>query len=188
MCASDERLFADAAGPTAGTYDRAAIAALYDRYRARLGRALSPLPPDQRVDVVQRLFVRLIDRVTGLTRGEVEARWSRRGCVAAYIHVVTKNLVREQLRRAQRGEPSPAAPPVEPPGPEETLERQQRLSVAWREVERLDEARRSVFDLHYKEDLSLKETAARLGLNESTVRTWHQRDLARIARKLRRQA
>ena len=91
-------------------------------------------------------------------------------------------------RRAQRGEPAPAEPPVEPPGPEQTLERQQRLSVAWQEVERLAETRRSVFDLHYREDLSLKETAARLGLNESTVRTWHQRDLARIARKLRRQA
>lgn len=181
MSASDERLLADAAGDQAGTMNPRPMAILYSRHKDRVLLLVRGVPTAHQADQVQRCFERLMARARDLTRFEVEARWAEAGSVARYLSVVAKNLVRAHYRRG----PEPTLDVVAPPPPDLVAETRQQRDSVWSAVEQLADRERQLLVLHYQQDLSLKEVAARLEKNESTVRTWHRRALKTLARALR---
>ena len=68
------------------------------------------------------------------------------------------------------------------PDPEQECLNDQTLLTLWKAIQRLPPTTRKVMDLYYRKERRLKETAAMLGINESTAKA----RILRARRLLRR--
>lgn len=110
------------------------------------------------------------------------------GAVGGWLTTVTKRLAFRKLRSTRRRarHEQAAARTGHAPGAAEIAERQQLLGHLQRAIEALGRDQRDVVQLHYYEGCSLREIAARQGLPLATVRSRHQRAVARLREMLDR--
>ncbi|MGK3985551.1 sigma-70 family RNA polymerase sigma factor [Sorangium sp. So ce136] len=136
-----------------------------DRFR-RLARALR-VPAQDVDDVVQQAWLRILEN---------RARVGLATDAAAYVDQIVRNEARTSRRRARRREEVVAPlqgeePSDERPGPEACVIARQRAEVLWRFIDRLDDARRTVFIEHELLGRTLAEIAGAHALSENTVKS-----------------
>lgn len=172
----DDRLIASA---LAGDDD--AFARLLERHERMVLRVLRLLgvPPAEREDLAQDVFVRVFRHLGGFRRGRKFESWLYR------IAVNVAHDWRARRRRERREEPggeegleSAEAPGA---GPEGDLRRADLARALEGALSRLSERERSVFVLVELEGLSTLEVARALGIARITVR----RHLGRARDRLR---
>ncbi|XXX74872.1 sigma-70 family RNA polymerase sigma factor [Sorangium sp. So ce134] len=136
-----------------------------DRFR-RLARAMR-VPAQDVDDVVQQAWLRILENRAriGLVRD-----------AAAYADQIVRNEARTSRRRARRRQEVMAPlqdedPSDERPGPEASVIARQRASVLWRFIDKLDDARRTVFIEHELLGRTLAEIALAHALSENTVKS-----------------
>jgi RNA polymerase sigma-70 factor, ECF subfamily len=120
-------------------------------------------------DAAQEVFVRLASRLWQF-RGEAK--------LTTWLHRVTVNICRDELRRRKRSEKQ--LPHPEPP-PADAFIARRELHEA---IESLPESLRAPILLRYFQDLSYEEIAARLGCPSGTVATRLHRGLKLLAKYL----
>ena len=104
----------------------------------------------------------------------------------AYFFTVVRNLVFEQARRARivpmerMGEIEALRIISEAPGPEQCASAREELESLKRVLAELPPQCRRTFELRKIEGLSIRQTAERMGLSESTVEKQLSKALARI--------
>lgn len=136
-----------------------------DRFR-RLARAMG-VPAQDVDDVVQQAWLRILEN---------RARIGLARDAAAYADQIVRNEARTSRRRARRRQEVVASlqgeePSDERPGPEASLIARQRASVLWRFIDKLDDARRTVFIEHELLGRTLAEIAGAHALPENTVKS-----------------
>ncbi|WP_437722491.1 RNA polymerase sigma factor [Sorangium sp. So ce861] len=136
-----------------------------DRFR-RVARAMR-VPAQDVDDVVQQAWLRILENRTriGLARD-----------TAAYADQILRNEARTSRRRARRREEVSAPlqgeePSDERPGPEASVIARQRAAVLWQFIDKLDDARRTVFVEHEILGRTLAEIARAHALSENTVKS-----------------
>jgi RNA polymerase sigma-70 factor (ECF subfamily) len=136
-----------------------------DRFR-RLARAMR-VPAQDVDDVIQDAWLRILEN---------RARIGLARDAAAYVDELVRNVVRNSRRRSRRRQEVIAPlqdedPSDERPGPEASLIARQRASVLWRFIDKLDDARRTVFIEHELLGRTLAEIAEAHALPENTVKS-----------------
>ncbi|WP_437793108.1 RNA polymerase sigma factor [Sorangium sp. So ce693] len=136
-----------------------------DRFR-RLARAMR-VPAQDVDDVIQDAWLRILEN---------RARIGLARDAAAYVDELVRNVVRNSRRRSRRRQEVIAPlqdedPSDERPGPEASLIARQRASVLWRFIDKLDDARRTVFIEHELLGRTLAEIAGAHALPENTVKS-----------------
>ncbi|AUX36398.1 MULTISPECIES: RNA polymerase sigma factor [Sorangium] len=136
-----------------------------DRFR-RLARAMR-VPAQDIDDVVQQAWLRILEN---------RARVGLARDAAAYADQIVRNEARTSRRRARRREEVIAPlqdeePSDERPGPEASVIARQRAFVLWRFIDKLDDARRTVFIEHELLGRTLAEIALAHALSENTVKS-----------------
>ncbi|MGK4002453.1 sigma-70 family RNA polymerase sigma factor [Sorangium sp. So ce1036] len=136
-----------------------------DRFR-RLARAMR-VPAQDVDDVVQQAWLRILEN---------RARIGLATDAAAYADQIVRNEARTSRRRDRRRQEVIAPlqnedPSDERPGPEASVIARQRVSVLWRFIDKLDDARRTVFIEHELLGRTLAEIAAAQALSENTVKS-----------------
>ncbi|WP_437577605.1 RNA polymerase sigma factor [Sorangium sp. So ce887] len=136
-----------------------------DRFR-RLARAMG-VPAQDVDDVVQQAWLRILEN---------RARVGLARDAAAYADQIVRNEARTSRRRARRRDevvtPLQGEDPLdERPGPEASLIARQRASVLWRFIDKLDDARRTVFIEHELLGRTFAEIAGAHALPENTVKS-----------------
>ena len=180
---------ADQTGATDGSLAEAAqggdvraLETLLDRHEAKVLRVLAFLggAAQDREDVAQEIFIRVIKHIGGFRRGLPFGAW---------LYRVTVNASHDHRRRSERtghdevswSEGLDLAD--EGAGPAEEL-RHTELQQALRDaLERLSERERAVFVLREIEGLESADVARALGITRITVR----RHLGRARRRLQRE-
>ena len=108
----------------------------------------------------------------------------------AYLYRVAANLAVDRLRRerleARHREPGPpSADRAETaPGPEQVAAAREELAILERAVAELPDRCRATFLLYRGRGLSMRETAARLGISEKTVEKHIARAMVHCRRRL----
>ena len=108
----------------------------------------------------------------------------------AYLYRVAANLAVDRQRRERleaRHLVPGAAPPDRPdsaPGPERTAAAREALAILERAVDELPERCRAAFLLYRGRGLSMRETAAALGITEKTVEKHVARAMVHCRRRL----
>ena len=159
--------------------DVRALETLIDRHQQRVLRTLRFLgiPPQDREDVAQEVFVRVFRHLKGFRAGREFGAWLYRVTVnAAHDH-------RGRSSRRQRGE-SPWVEGVEHederPGPEESARQRELRLALGQALEELSERERTIFVLREIEQLPTREVARVLGITGVTVRRHLSRARARL--------
>lgn len=146
--------------------DPEAFFRFYDKYVDRIYRyCLSrTLDPEAAQDLTSETFLRAQAslgrfRWQGVTFG-------------AYLYRIAENAVRQRARKLRReigldGGDHLAEPRINPLAQVVLTETQQSVREA---MTRLDDRTREIMRLHYWEDLTVREIAVVLGMNESTVK------------------
>ena len=155
---------------------------LYLRHRERVNRLVYRLlgPDSEHDDIVQEVFVRVMQRADSLRDPSREAAWVAR---------VTVNLVRNQLRRRRVRRIVELWPRV----PERSVDLEPRLlerDLARRGyalLEALDPRDRIVLLLRRVEDQSIEDVADACGCSRSTVKRRLARAEAKVTELLRAQ-
>ncbi len=158
---------------------------LYDRYSEAILRHLLSIVRSESVaqDLAQEVFLRLWTRAD---------QWSGRGSFRAWLYRIATNLAFNHLRSLRRhpatslpaddemgwdewSEEELAAPgwlvDTSTLGPDAALEQAQRGYRLRQAIDRLPQEKREVFTLVYEMELSLRDTAYRLGIPEGTVKS-----------------
>lgn len=145
---------------------RPGIAAVYRAERAGLLRLAYLLSGSREVaeDAVHAVFA------------DVQTRWDAIDDPPAYLRRAVVNRVKDGQRRGFRRRSAPADPAAVTGIPE--------VDETWQVVLTLPPHQREVVVLRFYEDLPLVEIAARLGRNQSTVRTDLRRALIRLKKTL----
>ncbi|WP_309710983.1 RNA polymerase sigma factor [Armatimonas sp.] len=120
-------------------------------------------------DAAQEVFVRLAGRLWQF-RGEAR--------LTTWLHRVTVNICRDELRRRRRSEKQ--LPDPEPP-PTDSFIARRELHEA---IESLPETLRTPILLRYFHELSYDEIATQLGCPTGTVATRLHRGLKQLAKRL----
>ncbi|WP_437810016.1 sigma-70 family RNA polymerase sigma factor [Sorangium sp. So ce1078] len=136
-----------------------------DRFR-RLARAMR-VPAQDVDDVVQQAWLRILEN---------RARVGLARDAAAYVDQIVRNEARTSRRQSRRRQEVIAPlqdgdPSDERPGPEAAVIARQRASVLWRFIDKLDDARRTVFIEHELLGRTLAEIAGAHALPEDTVKS-----------------
>jgi RNA polymerase sigma-70 factor (ECF subfamily) len=161
----EERLIARAAAD-----DRAAFRELYNRHRSDVARLVYRMLGGRGdlEDVIQEVFVQ-VHRSLKDFRGQSK--------FSTWLHRVTVNVVLMH-RRAARSRPVFADEPLGEvlaqggdAGPDEDVERRERVRAFGRLLDRLADKKRIVFVLHELEGISPSEIAKIVGAPILTVRT-----------------
>ncbi|KYG10242.1 hypothetical protein BE21_13195 [Sorangium cellulosum] len=118
-------------------------------------------------DVVQQAWLRILEN---------RARIGLARDAAAYADQIVRNEARTSRRRARRREEvtaplQGAEPSDERPGPEASVIARQRTAVLWQFIDKLDDARRTVFVEHEILGRTLAEIARAHALSENTVKS-----------------
>jgi RNA polymerase sigma-70 factor (ECF subfamily) len=166
--------------------DAAAFELLYQRYQEAIYRHLMGIVRQEAAaqDLSQEVFLRV------WTRAE---QWSGQGAFKGWLYRIATNLalnyLRDQRRRPAeplRAEESSAwdewsseeelpAPgwlvDTLTPGPDAALEQAEQRAWIQSAVETLAEQKREVFRLVHEMELSIRDTAGRLGIPEGTVKS-----------------
>ena len=161
--------------------DRAALEALLVRHEAPVLRVLRLLgvPRDDREDVAQDVFVRVVRHLDGFRRGQPFGGWLYRIAVnAAHDH-----RARAGRRTRLAVESAAASEPADEAATQhrdvEAADLRRRLEAALTE---LSDRERAVFVLAELEGLSTRELGRALGISAITVR----RHLSRARRRLQK--
>jgi len=152
--------------------DKAHFTAAVERYQNMVYRtALHALGgPQDADDAVQEVFLRLFD-YRGIFEGEEHLRrWLLR---------VTMNYCRDVLKSPWRRRRVPLTEMSEVP----VFDRPEQAAL-YREVMALPAKYRTVLDLFYYEELSVREIGEFLGMNTSTVTTRLERARRRLRERL----
>lgn len=159
--------------------DPVQLACLYLREQPELRRLLSRMTGSLSMadDLVQDLFVRLIETGTGL--GHVRNP-------RAYLHQSARNMAINALRRQQRYVSDAATP--ETPGPaaaavDRLIAREELLRVM-RAIAALPSRRREVFVLSRVDHRTYDEIAEQMGISRNTVMVQIVRALSDLRRAL----
>ncbi|WP_437741462.1 sigma-70 family RNA polymerase sigma factor [Sorangium sp. So ce1504] len=136
-----------------------------DRFR-RLARAMR-VPAQDVDDVVQQAWLRILEN-----RAHIDLARD----AAAYVDQIVRNEARSSRRRSRRRDEVVAPlqdedPSDERPGPEAAVMARQRPAVLWRFIDKLDDARRTVFIEHELLGRTLAEIARAHALSENTVKS-----------------
>ena len=160
--------------------DERAFEALLLRHEARVLRLLRLLgvPPDDRDDVAQEVFIRVFRHLGGFRTGRPFTAWIYRITVNAAHD--QRNHARRVGRREQPWEPAHAESPDRRRGAEELIDLERRRQRLERTLERLSERERAVFVLCQLEELATREVARSLGISTITVRRHLSRARARL--------
>lgn len=159
-----------------GKGDETAFDAFYARHREQVLRHVERIVADRDAaeDVVQEAFLRVWRK---------GGQWERRGSARGWIFRIATNLslnLLESRRRAGRMNRASTEDEENPlsriadssdAGPEETLERNDRIRLVRETVGRLSEEKRQVLDIYLGEDLTLREISRRLGIPLGTVKS-----------------
>jgi RNA polymerase sigma-70 factor (ECF subfamily) len=157
--------------------DPVAVAALYDRFHARVGRFLYRVA-GARADCEDLLQATFLEVARG------KARFDGRSAVLTWVLGIAANVARHHLRSTSRRDRlrvalrlAAATSPVEDPAA--AVEARQSLEQAWRMLAALPAERRLAFVLCEIEGLSARQAAEALGTSETAV--WKRVSAARQA-------
>jgi RNA polymerase sigma-70 factor, ECF subfamily len=156
----DEVLVQRLAKGQTGAFDE-----LYGRYRDRLFhyfRRMLGQDEEKARDFLQDLFFKLVERPD---------RFALDGCFRTWIFSVAHNMCCNEYRRCavRRDTILPLPPP--PEAVDQRLDRQVFLRALSRELQDLDEIKRSTFLLRFQEGLSLQEIAQAMDCAVGTVKS-----------------
>jgi RNA polymerase sigma-70 factor (ECF subfamily) len=152
----------------AGSRDRAAFAALFERYAGRVKAFMirSGAAPDAAEEAVQEAFISVWRRA--------ETFDAARASVAAWIFAIARNKRVDMLRRGARPEPDPTDPsflPDPPEQPDAALSGVRRDAAVREALGGLTEDQRVVVHLSFYEGRPHSEIAEMLGLPLGTVKS-----------------
>ena len=148
--------------------DKAAFAELFRRHQADVGRIvqrlLGPVPDVE--DVIQEIFIQVFHSIP---------KFKGKAKFSTWLHSLSVNVVLMH-RRAQRSRPILTAESTTPVAsdsakPDELAISRERVRAFYAVLDRLPDAKRTVFILHEIEGIQLKEIAKILGIPALTVRT-----------------
>ncbi|MBI4161864.1 MAG: RNA polymerase sigma factor [Acidobacteria bacterium] len=149
--------------------DRDAAVELLDRYYPRIYRYLLHLCRrlETAEDLVQETFCTVWTSIDSFRFGSTLSTW---------IHSIARNHFLQHVRRSGPAEvplgPALAAlPGRSEAGPEEQVSRSEEEERLRRGIENLAPERRDVVELHYLQDLSLRESSGVLGIPVGTVKS-----------------
>lgn len=150
---------------------------VWDRYapmvRGVLYRALGPGHDFE--DLLQDVFLRVFDRVSGLRAP---------GALRSFIYSVTVRVVRWEIRRAQSRRRHQAAALLHRHGPEVVItgdpETRDLLARAQNILDVMPARERAVFVMRHVEGKELAEIADGLEISLSTAKRWLKRGVRRI--------
>jgi len=145
--------------------DRAAFAALVGRYWPCIQRWLQGLTQDVQLaeDLTQDTFLKVWSRLETFAPGTNFRAWLF--CIARHALIDSR-----RCGRSPPGGQLPAGCPTPEPGPVSTLIGRETQTLVQQAVARLPLAFRAPFLLRTQEELSYREAAEVLGLNEETIR------------------
>jgi len=173
--------------------DAEAFEMLFERYQGIISRHLLGIVRDEAAvqNLLQEVFVRV------WTRAE---QWSGRGAFKAWLYRIATNLALNHLRTVRRRREQPLEVPADwddedeehtvpawmiddtALGPEQALERSERLRQFRRLVARLPEDKREVLRLVHEMEMSIRDVADELGIPEGTVKSRLHYARKRLAR------
>lgn len=148
--------------------DPAGLEALMDRYLPYVSAVVwnilrGSMSPEDGEEVASDVFLAAWEQAADLRPGQVKA----------WLGAVARNKAKNKLR--QRGQTLPLEEDVidlpDPADPAGELERTEERRLVRRAVDSLPGQDREIFLRHYYYAQSVKEIAAAMGLNESTVKT-----------------
>ena len=165
-----------------GAPDRDAFSALYESHADRIYRYLLSRTSSvsDAEELTSRTFLRAFASL-GSYRG--------RGSFESWLMTIAHNLLVNWYR--DRGRRPPTAPldealsvASEVPGPESSLEAQERISRVREATEALAPDRRQLITLKYVDGLTNAEIGAIMGRSEGAIKALHHRTLRQLEREL----
>ncbi|MEW6756285.1 MAG: RNA polymerase sigma factor [Candidatus Latescibacterota bacterium] len=161
-CPSDEEVCSSLAAGDLAAFDQ-----LYARYSRRLlCFAAHMLGPEAAQDVLQEVFVRVIQSAASFDRSRRFSTW-----VFAIAHHLCCNEQRQRRQRRQVAAVPFPEPAVAPPAGEDRLDRESFRRRLLAELERLDPARRATSLLRFEEGFAIDEIARIMGCPAGTVKS-----------------
>jgi len=162
--------------------DRAAFAALVDRYWDRLHRWLYQLTHDRHAaeDLAQDAFLKAFAHLKSF---RPVGAGSPRPYFAAWLFRIAHNAYANHCRGKARREPLPEELAAPGGGPEEEAASREELRELARAVQRLPAEFRSALLLRVEQDLPFADIGAVLGVTEETAR-WRVFKARRLLLKL----
>jgi RNA polymerase sigma-70 factor (ECF subfamily) len=166
--------------------DAEALELLYQRYETALRRHVAAMVSDETAaqDLVQETFLR------AWTHAE---QWNGEGHFKGWLYRIATNLALNHLRALRRHPAQPLVGEEERPadewseevelyapgwlvdtsalGPDAALEQTEQRSRLRRAIQGLPVEKREVFRLVHEMELSIRDTAGRLGIPEGTVKS-----------------
>lgn len=129
-------------------------------------------------DVTQQTFLSAVEHLDGFREEASFATWLRRIATHAALKILRKRRGLPTVSLEQHTEPREGYDTIPHPeyiadwkeSPERLVERRETAELIETALERLDEKHRLVFLLRDVEGLSVRETAAELGLSEANVK------------------
>lgn len=166
--------------------DETALAALYDRYAARLNGVIIRMLPSrtEAEEVLIELFYEVWDRADRYD--------ASRGCVATYLMTLARSrAIDSRRRRSSRPDTDPArtrpvdstdvaTADVSQVSPLAGVLFDEQTAAVRRAVSTLDPVQRSAIELAFFEGLTHNEIASRLERPLGTVKTWIRQALLRL--------
>lgn len=167
-------------------HDAEALELLYQRYETALRRHVAAMVSDETAaqDLVQETFLR------AWTHAE---QWNGEGHFKGWLYRIATNLALNHLRALRRHPAQPLVGEEERPadewseevelyapgwlvdtsalGPDAALEQTEQRSRLRRAIQGLPVEKREVFRLVHEMELSIRDTAGRLGIPEGTVKS-----------------
>jgi RNA polymerase sigma-70 factor (ECF subfamily) len=176
---SDRRVAHDGSDATSERF----IAALFDAHAPSVARCavrlLGPGLRDHAEDVVQEVFLVAHRRRDVVAAADNPRAWLLGVCVRQVQHAVRSKMRRRGLlARLLHLSPTPVAAPPADEGVATREERDEARAAVARALDSLSDDERAVFVLYELEDLSGKDIAAALAVNEKTV--WSRLARARV--------
>ena len=179
-----------------GRGEQEAFAVLFERYRAVVHSHLARIIRDATAadDLTQEVFLRLWRHAE---------QWKGQAAFRSWLLRIATNLAFNHLRtvKRRREQPIQFAPSPEEDeeessvpswmvdastdGPDEALERSERLNLLHRLVEQLPEEKQEVVHLIYDAHMETREVAEELGIPEGTVKSRIHHARRQIARSWR---
>ena len=162
--------------------DERAFEAILTRHQARVMRMLRLLgtPRSDRDDLAQDVFVRVFRHLSGFNRNRAFEPW---------LYRITVNVAHDHRKRQRRSKEDPVADPRElddvaagEPTPDDRAMATDQARRLERALDGLSSRERAVFVLVELEQLTTKEAAKSLGINQITVRRHLGRARERLAR------